>query len=121
MIEDVDTEKPATIDSLTIISDHINVSYNNKGLVEVEVAFSRTDFCSIGLFGNAELTVRGCFADGAVFYGTDTIRITTNKLEKLPEFSSHWLETNCADPNWCNGFDIDHSSTVDLSDFVLLQ
>lgn len=119
--EDVDTEKPATIDSLTIISDHMNVFYNNEGLVEIEAAFSRTDFCSIGLYGNVELTVRGWLTDETAFYGTDTIRITTNKLEKLPDFISHWLEEDCGMPDWCGGFDIDHSSTVDLNDFVLLE
>ncbi len=117
--EDVDTAKPATIDSLTCSSDHMNVSYN-EGLVEVEVAFSRNDFCSIGLFGNTELTVRGWFIDETAFYGTDTIRITTNQLEKLPEFLSYWLQTDCTEPDFCEGFDLDHNGVVDLADFVLL-
>ena len=119
-IEDVDTAKSATIDSLTIISDYINVFYNNEGLVEIEVAFSRTDFCSIGLFGNVELTVRGWFTDGTAFYGTDTIRITTNKFEQLLDFSAYWLQTDCAIHNFCDGFDLDHNGLVDLADFVLL-
>ena len=118
--EDVDTDKPATIDSLTILSDHMNVSYNNEGVVEIEVAFSRNDFCSIGLFGNIELTVRGWFTDQTAFYGTDTIRITTNKLELLLDFSAYWLQTDCAKPDWCDGFDLDHNGVVDLADFALL-
>lgn len=120
LIEDVDTAKPATIDSLTIISDRMNVSYNNEGLVEIEVAFSRSDFCSTGLFGNIQLTVRGFLTDGTGFHGTDTIRITTNQWEKLPEFSSFWLQTDCLEPDFCEGFDLDQNGTVNLADFVLL-
>jgi parallel beta-helix repeat protein len=119
LIEDVDTDKPATIDSLTILSDHMNAFINDEGFVEIEIAFSRNDFCSIGLFGNVDLTVRGWLI-GQTFYGTDTIRITTNQLEKLPEFLSHWLQTNCLEPDFCNGFDLDQNGTVNLADFVLL-
>ncbi|MEE8404187.1 MAG: SUMF1/EgtB/PvdO family nonheme iron enzyme, partial [candidate division Zixibacteria bacterium] len=75
LIEDVDTNKPATIDSLTFSSDHMNVFYNDDGLVEIEVAFLRNDFCSTGLFGNTGLTVRGFFTDKTTYYGTDTVRI----------------------------------------------
>ncbi len=118
--EDVDTAKPATIDSLTCSSDHMNVSYNNEGLVEIEVAFPRNDFCSTGLFGNIELTVRGFFTDGTGFHGTDTIRITTNKFELLLDFSAYWLQADCTRPDFCNGFDLDHNGVVDLADFTLL-
>ncbi len=119
-IEDVDTEKPATIDSLTILSDYMNVFYNDEGLVEIEVAFSRNDFCSIGLFGNVELTVRGSLTTGQTFYGTDTIRVAANKLELLVDFSAYWLQTNCAIHNFCEGFDLDQNGLVNLADIALL-
>jgi hypothetical protein len=62
----------------------------------------------------------GSLTTGQAFYGTDTIRITTNQLEKLPEFSSHWLEADCGIPDFCDSFDLDQNGTVDLADFVLL-
>jgi len=32
-------------------------------------------------------------------------------------FASHWLETDCADPDWCNGADLDQDTFVNWSDF----
>lgn len=34
-------------------------------------------------------------------------------------FASHWRETGCNDPNWCNGTDLDISGTVDVNDLML--
>ncbi len=120
-VEDVDAGRPATIDLLGVASDHVDVSYNSEGLVEVEAVFVRSELCALGLYGDSEFTVRGRFADGTGFHGTDTIRITTNKLEKLPDFLSYWLDTDCSGPGWCGGYDIDGDGAVDLKDFVMLE
>ena len=69
----------------------------------------------------AEFAARGWFADGTGFHGADTIRVTTNKLEKMPDFLSYWLDTDCSGPGWCGGYDIDGDGAVDLNDFAMLE
>jgi len=39
-------------------------------------------------------------------------------LLDLAEFANKWLET-CSEPNWCQGRDLDYSTTVDFSDFAI--
>ena len=119
--EDVDTDRQVTIYSPGVASDHINVLYNTVGLVEVEAVFVRSELCGLGLYGDFEFTARGWFADGMGFFGADTIRITTNRFEKLADFLSYWLDTDCSEPGWCGGYDIDGDGAVDLKDFVLLE
>jgi hypothetical protein len=41
-------------------------------------------------------------------------------LADLDEFIGHWLETGCAEPNWCNWADFEKSGSVDFIDFALL-
>jgi len=36
----------------------------------------------------------------------------------LGVFTSDWLESNCDDPNWCNGSDLDRDTDVDLIDYA---
>ncbi len=83
--EDVDTETAVTIDLPGVTSDRIDVSYNAEGLVQVEAAFVRSELCGLGLYGDVELMVRGWFADGTGFHGTDTLRVTTSKFKKTHE------------------------------------
>lgn len=33
--------------------------------------------------------------------------------------ASHWQETGCSDPNWCEGTDLDADGNVDINDLVL--
>jgi hypothetical protein len=33
--------------------------------------------------------------------------------------ASHWLETNCIAPNWCEGTDLDTNGKVDINDLML--
>ena len=35
-------------------------------------------------------------------------------------FFNHWLDSSCADPNWCSGADLNKSGTVNFSDFAML-
>jgi hypothetical protein len=120
-VEHVNADTPVLINELGIESDHVNVSVNEDDLVEVEAAFDRADFCAGTDYGPAEVTVTGLLINGQPFYGTDTIRIISNKLAYITVVASHWLETNCGQPDWCNGLDLDQNSTVDFMDFALLD
>lgn len=37
----------------------------------------------------------------------------------LAVFASHWLETMCGEPDWCEGADLNRDIWIDLNDFVL--
>jgi hypothetical protein len=85
------------------------------------VKFKRQDLQDLEVGENVEMVVEGRFNDGVFFKGSDSVKIITNKLKKLPEFLSYWLEDDCVEPDFCNGFDIDQNGIVDLTDFVLLD
>ena len=63
----------------------------------------------------------GLLASGQYFRGSDIIRILNHKLEYLAEFASHWLQADCGSPYWCDGYDFDQSTVVDLVDFVMFK
>jgi hypothetical protein len=46
-VEDVDVNTPAVVQPGNIESDYVNVFINDDGLVEIEAAFGRAEFCSI--------------------------------------------------------------------------
>jgi len=119
-VGDVDANRPAKVEPLGIESHHIDVFINEDGLVEIEVAFERGAFCDAAGCGSIEITVVGLLTNGQYFYGTDTIKIIKNSFECLAILSSHWLEMNCGKPDWCNGFDADRDTTVNLKDFALM-
>jgi len=119
-VGDVDANSPAKIEPLGIESDYMNVFINEDGLVEVEAAFERAAFCDAAGCGSIEMTVVGLLTNGQYFYGTDTIEIIKNSLECLAVLSSRWLEMNCGKPDWCNGFDADQDTTVNLKDFAII-
>ena len=122
VVEDVDVNTPATLEPVGIESDYINVFINEEGLVEIEIAFDRADFCGAGInYGPAEIMVVGLLTSGRYFYGSDTIRIITSNLKYLAVLASHWLEGGCGVPDWCGGVDLDRNSVVDFVDFVLLD
>jgi hypothetical protein len=90
--------------------------------VEIEAAFGRAEFCSI-ITGvePMEVMVVGSLTSGQQFYGTDTIKITTNYFEYLAVLASHWLEADCGTPDWCGGADLDQDSLVNFVDFALFD
>jgi hypothetical protein len=121
-VEDVDANSPAVVEPGGIESDHINVFVNEGGFVEVVAAFDRSAFCEAGISGEAiEVTVTGSFADSSQFYGTDTIKITSNYIEYLASLAFRWLEDDCGKPGWCGGLDLDQDSVVNLIDFALFD
>ncbi|MHC4154631.1 MAG: right-handed parallel beta-helix repeat-containing protein [Planctomycetota bacterium] len=120
-LEDVDVNSPLMIIEPVRIETHdVNVFVNEEGMVEIHAAFDRLVFCSIPP-GNRTVTAIGSFTDGRNFYGTDTIRIITGNLKCLADFASHWLQADCAAPDWCDGFDMDHDSKINFIDFALSE
>jgi hypothetical protein len=117
-VDDVDADTPATIEPLGINSQYINVLVNEGGLVEIEVAFARADFCSNGPF-DGTVIVEGLLTSGQCFYGTDAIRIIPKNLKDFAVFASHWRQTDCGPPDWCSGADLDRSSMVDFADLAM--
>jgi len=118
--DDVDTNTPAVIAPLGIESEYMNVFINEDGLVEIEAAFSRSDFCRSATSNDGtEVIVIGLLTSGQYFYGTDTIRIITNKLGYIADLASYWLQADCGPPDWCGGLDVDQDSVVDWLDFAM--
>ncbi|MHC4423509.1 MAG: LamG-like jellyroll fold domain-containing protein, partial [Planctomycetota bacterium] len=121
-VEDVDANRPAVVQPGGIESDYINVFINESNLVEVEAAFDRGEFCGIVTGGQPmEASVTGSFISGQQFYGTDTIKITTNTFEYLAVLATYWLEAECGKPDWCEGADLDRDSVVNFVDFALFD
>jgi len=85
------------------------------------LVFSRADFCAAIGYGPVDVTVMGLLGDCRYFYGTDTIKIINCNLTHLVGLASYWLETDCAKPDWCSGFDLNQDSVVDFADFALLS
>jgi len=120
-IADIDTNTPATLQPMNLTSAHLKVSLCKDGLVKVNASFDRKEFCrAVGDLSEG-LTVFAYFADGAVFYGTASVRIITPGLQELAELSAYWLQSNCDKPDWCNGLDLNHDSVVNMLDFALFQ
>ena len=121
-IGDVDVSRPLMVEGLVIESGKMDVFLNEEGLVAIEGSFSRDEFCgSIRHYGVVEISVAGFFKDGRKFYGTDTIRIPNEKLERLAILASHWLEKDCEKSKWCGGSDVNHDGVIDFADFALLD
>jgi hypothetical protein len=119
--EDVDANSPLTIiEPVRIEANDVNVFVNEEGMVEIHAAFDRSAFCSIPP-GGQTITAIGSLADGRDFYATDTIRIITGNFKCLADFAPHWLQADCAAPDWCDGFDLDHDSNINFIDFALSE
>jgi hypothetical protein len=121
-VADVDTNRPAEMEPLNIASEYINVFVNDEGLVELEVAFARSDLCgAAGDFDPGELTVTCWFTNGDAFYGVQTVRIIDKSLEYIAGCASNWLRSDCGAPDWCAGLDLNRDSAIDFLDFALLD
>jgi len=121
-VEDVNTNTPAVIAPIGIESDHINVFINEEGLVEIEAAFRRYDFCGSAISNDGiEVIVIGLLNSGQNFYGTDTIKIIDKSLEYVAVLAAHWLDADCSQPDWCGGADLDQDSVVNFVDFALFD
>jgi hypothetical protein len=123
--DDVDADRPARVTEPfdpDIESAYMNVFVNDANLVEVEAAFHRGELCAAGVDSNSiEVIVVGLFTTGQEFYGTDTIKITSNYLQHLAGLGSYWLADGCGKPDWCGGVDIDRNSVVNFVDFSLFD
>jgi hypothetical protein len=122
VVEDVNASSPARIEPGCIESEYLNVFVNEDGLVEIEAAFDRAEFCGLAPGDQTmEVTVVGWLASGQQFYGTDTIKITNNGPKFLAGLASYWLAGDCSKPDWCGGFDLDQDSVVNFVDLVLFD
>jgi hypothetical protein len=120
-VADVDANTPAEMEPLGIQSEYINVFVNDEGLVELEVAFARSDLCgAAGDFDPAELTVTCWFTNGDAFFGVQTVTIIDKSIEYIAACASNWLRADCGAPDWCGALDVNRDSAVDFLDFALL-
>ncbi|HUT28342.1 MAG TPA: right-handed parallel beta-helix repeat-containing protein [Sedimentisphaerales bacterium] len=120
-LDDVDANSPLIIIEPVIIeAEDVNAFVNEEGMVEIHAAFDRSVFCNI-LPGNRAITAVGSLTNGRNLYGRHTIRIIAGNLKCLADFASHWLQGDCAAPDWCGGFDLDRNSKINFVDFVLYE
>jgi hypothetical protein len=118
-VEDVDANTATVLEPLSIESEYMNAFLNEDDLVEVEIVFDRGAFCGAGTGeSTVEIAVSGFLVRGRQFVGQDTIRITNNNLHCLADLAFYWLEAACGAPDWCEGFDLDRNSVVNLIDFA---
>ena len=121
-VDDVDADTAAMIEPFGIESEYMNVFVTGDGLVEIEAPFNRSDFCAADIVDESmEVTVTGRLTSGQYFYGSDSVKITSNHLEFLAALSLHWLETGCDQANWCKGADLNQDNTVNLIDLGLYE
>jgi predicted phosphodiesterase len=121
-VDDVDVNTPVKIWPLDIVSRYIDVSTNEAGLVKIESGFDRRRFCrAVTDDSVTDIRAVGWLTSGQYFYGTSTVRIIPNNLKYLASLTSYWLETECGNPDWCGGVDVDQDSTVDFADFALFD
>ncbi len=82
--QDIDVNTPATLEPAGLESDYIKVLGNDDGLVQLQIAFDRKDFCEYLNDGELiefiedgylEVTVTGRLNTGRYFTATDTIKI----------------------------------------------
>ena len=102
-------------------SEQINVYLNKDGLVEIEAAFDREEFCAVAGNWPEQVVVFGWFTNGKTFFGTADVKIIRPGLKEIAELSYYWLQTGCKKPHWCGGLDINQDTVVNLTDFALLQ
>jgi hypothetical protein len=117
---------PATLAILEteIESGYISAVINKAGLTELEIGFARTAVLNAvksSGSGPVDITVRGYLATRQPFVGTGTVRILNRRLELVSALCTHWLQTGCDAPDWCEGLDLDHSGVVNFADFALVD
>jgi hypothetical protein len=69
--------------------------------------------------GRVEVQVFGKLKNGQQFFGKDEVWIMATDIRCLVGFAMHWLEADCSDPDWCEGFDLNYDGIVNLLDFAL--
>ena len=120
-VEDVDANSPVKIvKPFKLECEYKNIFANEEGLIEVEAAFSRGDFCGYGPI-DANIVVEGMLISGERFRGEDRIKIVNNNFEFLAGLVPYWLEAACGRPDWCDGHDLDRNGAVDFVDIALFD
>jgi len=124
-VDDIDANTPCrTTEPFDpdIESSYVNVFINDDGFVEVETAFERAAFCQAGIGTEpTEVRVEGRLVSGRPFCATHTLRVTDNTFKYLAVMGTYWLDTTCANPEWCAGTDKNQDCVVNFADFALLD
>ena len=82
--------------------------------------FDKVDLTdAVGENGRVELEVVGKPKTGQGFRGTDAVWIIGRDIRCLVGFALHWLDSDCTEPDWCDGFDLEHNGVVNFADFAL--
>jgi len=119
-VGDVDVNQAAVIEPGGIESEYMNVFINDDGLLEIEAGFERAALCGLVVGGEAvEIRVTGSLTSGQQFYGTGTVRITSNYLQHVGTLASYWLCEDCGEPEWCGGADVDRDGVVNFADLAV--
>ena len=67
---------------------------------------------------DGELSVAGYSNSIELFTSGDINTDCVVDVADVAALVNQWLNTDCGDPDWCSGADIDHSMTVGLSDYA---
>jgi len=118
-VADVDSNRPAVLHSFGFQSAPLYVFVNENELVEVEAAFEREQVCSLAGDRPQKLTVAGFLTDGNIFLATSTVRMITPGANDIEELALYWLNADCAQPDFCNGIDMNRDSMVNFPDYAL--
>ncbi|MBN1845797.1 MAG: right-handed parallel beta-helix repeat-containing protein [Sedimentisphaerales bacterium] len=119
--EDVDSRNPAHLEPLGIASEHLTVQQNEGQAVVITLDLARGALCGSSDFGPASVYLVGQLSGQRYYYGTANLRISHNMLVPLAVMASHWLESDCGKPYWCQGADMNHDRMVNLFDLALLD
>ena len=119
--ENVDPCQPITIEPLDIKSDQVKISTDGQGHVCLVASFDCREFCDLIKRGPDEIVFMGWLTNGKAYYSKAQIRIITPGLPEMVEFASHWLQTDCRKPYWCDGKDLNQDAVVNLIDFAVFQ
>jgi parallel beta-helix repeat protein len=55
-----------------------------------------------------------------LFISADDVSLSPDITTELAMFVAHWLDNNCWDPNWCDGYDFDYSGIVNFVDYATM-
>jgi len=118
-VEDVDPNRPAVLHSFGFESLPLYVSVNENERVQIDAAFERETVCSLAGDWSAALTVAGFLTDGNIFLGTSKVRMVTPGANDIEELALYWLNADCVQPDFCDGFDMNRDSLVNFPDYSL--
>jgi len=97
------------------------VTFGDPNAVNTTATFSYPGTYTLRLTAyDGELTTSSELSVTVLFLGD--INMNGNiGIDDLFIFTTNWPNDNCAQSNWCNGADINHSTKVELSDYAIIS